>query len=162
MNFAKFLMTHLFTEHLRATASGISETVNTPRIYIHTTLKKKKHQEIKDLINKAKISWFILQRILYDSKGKTVNTHLNRIDTTIKPVALYGCESWGDPKEQINLSKIRFYRSHFRQIVGVKKNTCNSKMLVELKGVDTNNGSVEARFNRDFFILFVQTWYIRL
>ena len=35
-------------------------------------------------------------------------------------------------------------------------------MLVELKGVDTNNGSVEARFNRDFFILFVQTWYIRL
>ena len=81
MNFAKFLITHLFTEHLRATASGFCETVNTPRIYIHTTLKKK-HQEIKDLINKAKISWFMLQRILYDSEGKTVITYLNFTDTT--------------------------------------------------------------------------------
>ena len=47
MNFAKFLITHLFTEHLRATASGISETVNTPRIYIHTTLKKKNTKKLK-------------------------------------------------------------------------------------------------------------------
>ena len=96
----------------------------------------------------------MLQRILYDSEGKTVITYLNFTDTTSKPVVLYGCESWGDPKEEINLSKIRrFYRSHFRQIVGVKKNACNSKMLVELNGVDTNNGSVEARCKLGLFYI---------
>ena len=45
----------------------------------------KKHQGIENLINKAKMTWFILQRFLYKSEGKTVNTYLNLIDTTIKP-----------------------------------------------------------------------------
>ena len=35
----------------------------------------------------------VKQRILYKSEGKTVNTYLNLIDTTIKPVVLYACES---------------------------------------------------------------------
>ena len=44
-------------------------------------------------VNKAKKSWFILQRFLCKSEGKTVSTYLNLIDTTIKPVVLYACES---------------------------------------------------------------------
>ena len=80
----------------------------------------KKHQEIENLINKAKKSWFILQRFLYKSEGKTVDTYLNVIDTTIKPVELHACESWGDPKYQNNLSKIeKFHLSLCKQILGV-------------------------------------------
>ena len=55
----------------------------------------KKHQRIENLINKAKKSWFILRRFLHKSKEKTVDTYLNLIDTTIKPVLPYACESWG-------------------------------------------------------------------
>ena len=53
----------------------------------------KKHQGIENLINKAKMTWFILQRFLYKSEGKTVNTYLNLTDAAIKPVVLYACES---------------------------------------------------------------------
>ena len=53
----------------------------------------KRHRGIENLVNKAKKSWFILQQILCKSEGKTVNTYLNLIDTTIKPVVLYACES---------------------------------------------------------------------
>ena len=53
----------------------------------------KKHQRIENLINKPKKSWFILQRFLCKSERKTVSTYLNLIDTTIKPVVLYACES---------------------------------------------------------------------
>ena len=46
---------------------------------------------------------------------------------------LYACESWGDPKNQNNLSKIeKFYFSLYKQILGVKKNTSNAKVLGEL------------------------------
>ena len=72
----------------------------------------KKHQGIENLTNKAKMTWFILQRFLYKSEGKTVNTYLNLIDTTNKLVVLYASESRGDPKDQYNLSKIeRFHLS---------------------------------------------------
>ena len=66
----------------------------------------KKHQGIENLINKPKKSCFILQRFLYKSEGKTVSTYLNLIHTTIKPAVLYACESWRNPKDQNNLSKI--------------------------------------------------------
>ena len=66
----------------------------------------RKHQGIENLINKAKKSGFILKPFLCKSEGKPVNTYLNLIDTTIKPVVLYACESWGNPKDQNNLSKI--------------------------------------------------------
>ena len=66
----------------------------------------KKHQGIENLINKAKKSWLILQRFLCKSERKTVNTYLNLIDKTVKPVVLYVCECWVDPKDQSNLSKI--------------------------------------------------------
>ena len=59
---------------------------------------KKKHQGITNLINKWKKSWLILQQFLYKSEGKSVNTYLNLIDTTIKPVVLYAWESWGGPQ----------------------------------------------------------------
>ena len=58
----------------------------------------KKHQGIENLMNKAKTSSFILQLFLYKSEGKTVKTYLNLIGTTIKPVVLYACESWGTSK----------------------------------------------------------------
>ena len=63
--------------------------------YLGFTFKPsgKKHQGTENLINKTKKSWFILQRFLYKSEGKTVNTYLNLIDTTIKPVVLYAYES---------------------------------------------------------------------
>ena len=81
----------------------------------------KKHQEIENLINKAKKSWFILQRFLYKSEGKTVNTCLNLIDTTIKRIVLHAFESLRDPKYQHNLSKIeKFHLSLCKQILGVK------------------------------------------
>ena len=92
----------------------------------------KKHKGIENLINKAKKSWFILQRFLYKSEGKTVDTYLNVIDTTIKPVELHACESWGDPKYQNNLSKIeKFHLSLCKQILGVKNKTSSSKVLGE-------------------------------
>ena len=81
----------------------------------------KKHLRIENLINKAKKLWFILQRFLHNSEGKTANTYLNLTDTTIKPVVLYACESWGNPKDQHNLSKIeKFHLSLCKQILGVK------------------------------------------
>ena len=92
-------------------------------IYLGFTFipSRKEHQGIENLINKAKKSWFILQRFLYRSEGKTVNTYLNLIDTTIKSVVLYASESWGDPKDQNNLSKIeKFHLSFCKQILGVK------------------------------------------
>ena len=93
----------------------------------------KKHQGIEHLINKAKKSWFILQQFLYKFEGKTVNTYLNLLDTTIKPVVLYAYESCGDLKDQNNLSKIeKFHLSLSKQTLGVKNNTNNSKVLGEL------------------------------
>ena len=89
----------------------------------------KKHQGIENLINKAKKSWLTLQRFLCKSERKTVNTYLNLIDTTIKPVVLYVCKSWGDPKDQNNLSKIeKFNLSLCKQIPGVKNSTSSSKI----------------------------------
>ena len=61
----------------------------------------KKHQRIENLINKAKKSWFILRRYLHKSKEKTVDAFLNLIDTTMKPVLLDACESWGTPITKI-------------------------------------------------------------
>ena len=93
----------------------------------------KKHQWIENLINKGKKSWFILQRFLCKSEGKTVNTYLNLIDATIKPVALYACEIWEDHKDQNNLNEIeKFHLSLCKQIVGVKNNISSSKLLGEL------------------------------
>ena len=93
----------------------------------------KKHKGIENLINKAKKSWFILQRFLYKSEGKTVNTYLNLIDTTIKPVVFGVCKSWGDHKDQNNLSNIeKFHLPFCKQILGVKNNTSSSKLLREL------------------------------
>ena len=93
----------------------------------------KKHQGIEYVIKKTKKSWFILQLILCKSEGKTVNTNLKLIDTTIKPAVLYGCKSWGDPKDQNNLSKIeKFHLSLCKQILGVKYSTSSSKVLRKL------------------------------
>ena len=90
-----------------------------------------KHQGIENLINKVKESGFILQQFLYKSEGKTVNTYLT--DTTIKPVLLYPCESWGALKDQNNLSKIeKFHLSLCKQILGIKNNTSSSKVLGKL------------------------------
>ena len=61
----------------------------------------KKHKGIENLTNNAEKSWFILQRFLYKWEGKTVDKYLNIIDTTIKPVVLHACESWGTPKTKI-------------------------------------------------------------
>ena len=77
--------------------------------------------------------WFIIQRFFYKFEGKTANTYLKLIDTTIKPVELYACESWGNAKDQNNLSKIeKFYLSFYKQILGVKNNTSSSKVLGKL------------------------------
>ena len=55
------------------------------------------------------------------------------IDTTIQPVVPYAFESWGDPKDQYNLSKIEeFYFLLCTQILGVKSSTNSSKLLGEL------------------------------
>ena len=79
------------------------------------------------------MSWCILQRFWYKSEEKTVNTCLNLTGTNIKPVVLYTCESWGDPKDQNNLSKIeKFNFSLCKQILGVKNDTSSSKVFGEL------------------------------
>ena len=70
----------------------------------------KKHQGIENLIAKfnkqSEKDVVYIQLFLYKSEGKTVNTYLNLTGTTIKPVVLYACESWGDLKDQNNLRKI--------------------------------------------------------
>ena len=77
--------------------------------------------------------WLAKTNISIRTEGKTVNTYLNLIDTTIKSVVLYASESWGDPKDQNNLSKIeKFNLSLCKQILGVKNNTSSSKVLGEL------------------------------
>ena len=62
----------------------------------------KKHQGIENLIAKfnkqSEKDVVYIQLFLYKSEGKTVNTYLNLIGTTIKPVVLYACESWGTSK----------------------------------------------------------------
>ena len=109
---------------LSRTRNQNSETVYISRICIHTIWKK--HQEVENLINKVK-KW------LYKSGGKTVNTTLNLIDTTIKPVVFGVCKSWGDHKDQNNLSNIeKFHLPFCKQILGVKNNTSSSKLLREL------------------------------
>ena len=85
----------------------------------------KKHQGIGNLINKL---WFILQQFLYKSEGKTVSTYLTFIDSIIKSVVLYACESWEDCKDQ----KKKFYLLFCKIILGVKNNTSSSKVLGEL------------------------------
>ena len=47
------------------------------------------------------MTWFILQRFLYKSEGKTVNTYLNLIDTTIKPVLFKLAKDGGTAKTKI-------------------------------------------------------------
>ena len=77
--------------------------------------------------------WFILQQFLYKSEGKTINTYLNLTGTTIRPVVLYTCESWGDFKDRNNIRKIeKFHPSLCTQILGVKNNTSSLKELGEL------------------------------
>ena len=60
---------------LSRTRNRNSKTVCISRIYIHTIWKKQ--QGLENLTNKF---------FLYKSEGKAVNTHLNLIDTTIKPI----------------------------------------------------------------------------
>ena len=43
----------------------------------------------------------MLQSFLYKSEGKTVNTYLNHIDTTIKPFVLHAVKAVGTPKTKI-------------------------------------------------------------
>ena len=61
----------------------------------------KKHKGTENLKNKAKKSWFILQRFLSKPDEKIVKTYLKLTNTTIKPVALYDYESWGTTKTKI-------------------------------------------------------------
>ena len=53
----------------------------------------------------------MFQQFLYTSEGKTVTTYLNLIDATIKPVALYVCESWGYFQDQNDLGKLEKFHS---------------------------------------------------
>ena len=96
-------------------------------------LSGNKREGIENLKNKVKKSWFMLLRFLCKSEGKTGQHILNLIGTTIKPVVLYACESYEDPKDHNNLSNIeKFCLSLCKQILGVKKNTTNSKLLLKL------------------------------
>ena len=61
----------------------------------------KKHLGIENLINKAKKSWFILQRFLYKSEGKTANTYLNLTDTTLSQLYFMLAKAGGNPKTNI-------------------------------------------------------------
>ena len=73
-----------------------------------------KNQEIENLMNKAKKSWFIRQRFLYTSVGKAVNTYLNLI--LFQPLS----------------KKEKLHSSLSLQIVRVKNNTSSSKVLGKL------------------------------
>ena len=61
----------------------------------------KKHLGIENLINKAKKSWFILQRFLCKSEGKTPNTYLNLTDTTLNQLYFMLAKAGGNPKTNI-------------------------------------------------------------
>ena len=75
----------------------------------------------------------MFQQFLYTSEGKTVTTYLNLIDATIKPVALYVCESWGYFQDQNDLGKLeKFHISLCNQMLRVQNNTGNLNVLLEL------------------------------
>ena len=93
----------------------------------------KKHVGIENLLNKAKKAWFSIQKILHKSKEKTVDTYLKLIDSLIKPIILYACESWGDSlKKEFFANKIeKFHVSMYKQVLGVGKYVNNMKTLAE-------------------------------
>ena len=72
--------------------------------------------------------------MLHKSKEKTVGTYLKLIDSLVKPIILYACECWGDSlKRDYFANKIeKFHVSMYKQILGVKQNVSNMKVLAEL------------------------------
>ena len=94
----------------------------------------KKHVGIENLIKKGKKAWFSIQKMLNKSKEKTIGTYLKLIDSLVKPIILYACESWGDSlKKGVFSNKIeQFHISMCKQVMGVCKFTSNIKVLAEL------------------------------
>ena len=97
----------------------------------------KKHMGIENLINKGRRAWFSIQRMISKSEEKTVQTHSKLVDSLIKPILLYACESWGDSKNDISNKDIfnnkieKFHLPMCKQILGVGK---SMKVLAELGG----------------------------
>ena len=50
------------------------------------------------LIDKARRAWFAIQKILWKSKNRNINTYTTFFDHVIKPIALYSCEIWRQEK----------------------------------------------------------------
>ena len=94
----------------------------------------KKKVGIWNLLQKSKKAWFAIQKMLFKSKGKTVNSYIKLIDSIIKPITLYACESWGDSLKKgfFNDEIEKFHLSMCRQVLGVKRNTNSMKVLAEL------------------------------
>ena len=92
----------------------------------------KKYKGIEILLSKASKAWFSIQRHLYKSKEKTINTYLHLYDIIVKPIAMYACECWGDCDKKSKEKIEKFQMSIYKQIMGVKKTSSNKKVLSEL------------------------------
>ena len=94
----------------------------------------KPHAGIENLVNKARKAWFTIQRSLLKSKEKTVNTYLKLFDTIVKPILLYGCETWGDiSTKKLFESKVeKLHLSVCKQVLGVNKRANNVCTFSEL------------------------------
>jgi len=91
------------------------------------------HTGVQNLVNKAKKAWFSIQKSLINSKEKTVKTYIKLIDSLVKPIMLYACETWGDitTKKLLESKVEKFHLSMCKQILGVKKRSNNVSTLSE-------------------------------
>ena len=71
-------------------------------------------------------------KIIIQIEKKTLDTHLHLIETIIKLIALYTCENWGDCDKKSKIKLEQFHVLLCKQVLGVRKRTCNIKVLAQL------------------------------
>jgi hypothetical protein len=97
------------------------------------------------LSDRAVKAWFSIRNGLYNQKVWPVNIYVKSFDTVIKPVALYGCEIWGQniintkdtkkycmPKFDVSVPCERLHVKVCKQILRVPKKATNIAVLSEL------------------------------
>ena len=83
-------------------------------------------------MKKTSKAWFAIPKLLFKSKKKTLDTYLHLIETIIKPIALYACESWDDYDKKGIVKIEQFHVSLCKQVLEVRKTTSNIQVLAEV------------------------------
>ncbi len=97
------------------------------------------------LVNKGLKTWFYIRNNLYSAKVWPLSVYLKSFDMIVKPLILYGCETWGQyifmnkerkisgfPKFNNNYACERAHIKICKQILGVQQTATNLAVLGEL------------------------------